>query len=108
MDRSGQRGPTARGDAVRLRVADDGPGFTDAELAVHADDAVTETALQHSDGVGLWLVRWIVDAYGGEFAVRNADDGGAVVTVTLPAATSSVDHGNGTAADERPIPTQSR
>jgi signal transduction histidine kinase len=87
--------PTARGDAVCLRVEDDGPGFTDAELAVHADTEATETALQHSDGVGLWLVRWIVDAYGGEFAVRNADDGGAVVTVTLPAASRSRSGGDG-------------
>jgi len=78
--------PTDRGDAVRLRIEDDGPGFTDAELAVHADTEATETALQHSDGVGLWLVRWIVDAYDGRVDVENADDGGAVVTVTLPRA----------------------
>ena len=78
--------PTDGGDAVRLRIEDDGPGFTDAELAVHADTEATETALQHSDGVGLWLVRWIVDAYDGRVDVENADDGGAVVTVTLPRA----------------------
>jgi len=86
-----------RRDAVRLRVEDSGPGFTDAELAVHAE--ATETALQHSDGVGLWLVRWIVDDYGGEFAVRNADDGGAVATVTLPRAESPppIDGGDGRA-----------
>jgi K+-sensing histidine kinase KdpD len=73
-------------NAVQLRVEDDGPGFTEAELAVHATTGTTETALQHSDGIGLWLVRWIVDAYEGEFDIANADDGGAIVTVTLPAA----------------------
>ena len=78
--------PTDGGDAVQLRIEDDGPGFTDAELAVHADARATETALQHSDGIGLWLVRWIVDAYDGRFDVENAADGGAVVTVTLPRA----------------------
>jgi signal transduction histidine kinase len=95
---SGDAGPAApllratvqpvegRRDVVQLRVEDDGPGFTDAELAVHADAKATETALQHSDGIGLWLVRWIVDAYGGEFTAANAEDGGAVVTVTLPMA----------------------
>jgi two-component system OmpR family sensor kinase len=76
--------PDGRGKAVVLRVEDDGPGFTDTELAVHADAQTTETALRHSDGVGLWLVRWIVDAYDGEFTVENGDDGGAVVTVRLP------------------------
>jgi len=77
--------PTDRERAIELRVEDDGPGFTDAELTVHADAEATETALQHSDGVGLWLVRWIVDAYDGEFVVRNVDDG-AVATVTIPTA----------------------
>ena len=76
--------PDGRGDTVVLRVEDDGPGFTDSELAVHADAETTETALRHSDGVGLWLVRWIVDAYDGEFTVENGDDGGAIVTVRLP------------------------
>lgn len=80
VGRRGQR------DAVELRVEDDGPGFTAAELAVHADTEATETALQHSDGVGLWLVRWIVDTYDGAFTVRNAADSGAVATVTLPQA----------------------
>ncbi|AZH24532.1 sensor histidine kinase [Haloplanus aerogenes] len=80
VERRGQR------DAVELRIEDDGPGFTPAELAVHADAEATETALQHSDGIGLWLVRWIVETYDGEFTVRNADDGGAIATVTLPRA----------------------
>ncbi|GAB6860348.1 sensor histidine kinase [Haloplanus litoreus] len=75
----------AHTETVELRVRDDGPGFSDAELAVHA--AATETALQHSDGVGLWLVRWIVDTLDGEVDVDNHPDGGAVVAVTLPGAT---------------------
>ena len=91
---------TDRGDAVRLRIEDDGPGFTDTELAVHADAETTETALRHSDGVGLWLVRWIVGAYGGEFDIRNADDGGAVVIVTLPRA--EVSPSNASASDATP------
>jgi signal transduction histidine kinase len=99
--------PTDDGDGVRLRVEDDGPGFDDAELAVHADAEATETALQHSDGVGLWLVRWIVDAYGGTFDAGNADDGGAVVTVTLP----RVADPSGAASDSGPeetVPARSR
>jgi signal transduction histidine kinase len=80
------RPPPSRADAVELRVRDDGPGFSEAELAVHTGGV--ETALRHSDGVGLWLVRWITDAYGGSVAVENASDGGAVVTIILPAANS--------------------
>ncbi|MFB6102182.1 MAG: sensor histidine kinase [Haloplanus sp.] len=77
-----------RSDTAELRVRDDGPGFSDTELAVHTD--ATETALQHSDGVGLWLVRWIVDAYDGELVVEN-DATGAAVTVRLPAARTPTD-----------------
>jgi signal transduction histidine kinase len=77
------RATAAFDDTVDLVVHDHGPGFSASELAVHAGS--TETALRHSDGVGLWLVRWIVDAVDGEVTVANHDDG-AVVTVSLPAA----------------------
>ena len=72
-----------RTNAVELRVRDDGPGFSAAELAVHAE--ATETPLQHSDPVAV-LVRWIVDSLDGEVSVSNHPTGGAVVSVTLPAA----------------------
>jgi len=80
------RDATGRRDDVTLRVRDYGPGFGDAELAVH--NGATETALQHSDGIGLWLVRWIVDAYDGTVSIANAEREGAVVTVMLPAASA--------------------
>lgn len=76
----------AADDAVELRVRDDGTGFSENELAVHA--RATETALRHSDGIGLWLAKWIVDAFDGEFSIENAPAGGAVATVRLPAAES--------------------
>lgn len=80
----------AEGDpnAVELSVQDDGPGFPENELAVHTNE--TETPLQHSDGVGLWLSRWIVESLDGEFSITNGADGGAVVTITLPAASGPV------------------
>jgi signal transduction histidine kinase len=76
-----------RSGRVELRVRDDGPGFAASELAVH--ERATETALRHSDGVGLWLARWIVESCDGEIALDNVDgdgDGGAVVVVRLPSA----------------------
>lgn len=74
----------ATGDPVVLTVRDDGSGFTAEEIRVHSE--ATETQLQHSSGVGLWLVRWIVESVGGSYSLANGDDGGAVVTVELPAA----------------------
>lgn len=70
--------------SVELRIEDDGPGFSENELSVHAD--ANETAMRHSDGIGLWLARWIVDSYGGDLSIGNAETGGAVVTVELPLA----------------------
>lgn len=75
--------PTAEeSEQIELRIRDNGPGIPEDELAVHSQ--VTETALQHSEGVGLWLVRWIVDSYGGEFSLENDPDGGAIASVKIP------------------------
>ena len=77
---------SARSQAVKLTVRDDGPGFPEDELLVHSQ--ADETPLQHSEGIGLWLTRWIVEAHDGEFDIANAPEGGALVTVTLPAAST--------------------
>ena len=74
-------------DMVELSIRDDGPGFPENELAVHMNE--TETPLQHSDGVGLWLSRWIVESLEGEFSIQNGDQGGAIVTIRLPTAAGS-------------------
>jgi len=67
---------------AKLRVEDNGPGFSEQELATHADSV--ETSIRHSDGTGLWIARWIVDTYDGSLSIENTDDG-ARVLVTLPA-----------------------
>lgn len=72
------------GEPATLTVRDDGPGFSAEEIRVHSE--ATETQLEHSSGVGLWLVRWIVESVGGSYSLANAEEGGAVVTVELPAA----------------------
>lgn len=71
---------------VELTISDSGPGFPDGELALIGDDDV-ETQLKHSNGLGLWLSKWILETYGGSLTLRNAADGeGTSVTVELPAA----------------------
>ncbi|ALG81103.1 sensor histidine kinase [Halanaeroarchaeum sulfurireducens] len=74
---------SGRSRAVELTVRDDGPGFPEDELLVHSQ--ADETPLQHSEGIGLWLTRWIVEAHDGEFEIANDPQGGAIVTVRLPA-----------------------
>lgn len=51
-------------DSIVLFVEDDGPGIPQNEVDVLGVEE--ETDLQHGSGVGLWLVRWIVERSNGE------------------------------------------
>jgi len=67
---------------VRLAVRDNGPGIPAAEQRIIVDDAEI-TPLNHGSGLGLWLVKWIVDSYGGTVEIETCDDGGTVVELQL-------------------------
>ncbi|UIO99283.1 PAS domain S-box protein [Halobaculum sp. CBA1158] len=78
------------GDAVELRIADNGSGIPDEDR--EAVESGHETQLQHASGIGLWLVRWIVDGVDGElaFAIDDPDpdpfdDTGTVVVLRFRA-----------------------
>jgi signal transduction histidine kinase len=67
-------------DAVTLVVADDGTGIADFETdPLQAD---SESPMEHGSGVGLWLIKWYVEASNGEFDVANTA-GGARVEMRL-------------------------
>jgi signal transduction histidine kinase len=70
-------------DSVVLTIRDDGSGIPSAEVAVHR--ATEETSLDHSDGLGLWLVAWIVDRSEGSVHIECPAEGGTVVTIRLSA-----------------------
>lgn len=67
-------------DHVVIVVSDNGPGIEQQELETIL--AGRETALQHSSGVGLWLVNWVVERAGGTLSFENDD--GCTVRVRLP------------------------
>jgi PAS domain S-box-containing protein len=73
-----------REDWVAIEVADDGPGLPDIERETLA--AGREGQITHSVGLGLWIVRWIVSRYGGDFSFRDRDPCGTCVRIALPAA----------------------
>lgn len=70
------------GDLATLRIADNGPGLPEKEQAVF--QAGSETALQHSDGLGLWVARWVVAELGGGIIVDGRDPQGTVIELYLP------------------------
>lgn len=77
------------GEAAALEVRDSGPGVPEAEQAriwerlYRSDQSRSQSGL----GLGLSLVRAIVEAHGGKAAMFNDPAGGAVFSLNLPRAT---------------------
>jgi C4-dicarboxylate-specific signal transduction histidine kinase len=69
-------------DQIELSVRDAGPG-----VPASLDGRLFEpfvTTKPTGLGIGLTIVRTIVDAYGGQLCAQNNPEGGATFTVTLP------------------------
>jgi len=76
---------TEHADRVTVRVADNGPGISDAQKAVVFGEG--EKGLDSpGSGLGLYLVDTLVGTYGGEVHVDDNDPTGAVFVVDLPKA----------------------
>jgi signal transduction histidine kinase len=79
---------TATPTGVRLEVEDTGYGITEAELPhvfrrFYRTSTATERAIQ-GPGLGLAVVKTIVDEHGGSVDIRSAPGQGTSVVVTLP------------------------
>jgi len=78
---------TGSDGAVHLQVCDGGPGIpADNRIRIFERfERVVGTSDRHSGfGVGLWVVRQLVEAMGGTIAVEDAQDGGTIFNVFLP------------------------
>ncbi|MFK7992430.1 MAG: nitrogen regulation protein NR(II) [Sandaracinaceae bacterium] len=73
----------APGGAPRMSVTDEGPGIDEEELAQVFD--LFYSTRHHGVGLGLALVRQIVDAHEGRVWVERPDEGGARFLVEIPA-----------------------
>ncbi len=71
------------GSNVRVMLRDTGPGFADIPSDL-TPTAFSSTKLDGL-GIGLSICRTIIEANGGTLSVANAQQGGALVTFTLPA-----------------------
>ncbi len=56
-----------------LIIADNGSGIPEYELAVLEDER--ETSLEHGSGIGLWLVKWIVDRSSVTLTFHSSSEG---------------------------------
>ena len=59
---------------VRLTVADNGPGIPEPDRSVVTREADIDQ-MTHAQGLGLWFVRWAMDAYDGDFDLETNDSG---------------------------------
>lgn len=82
-----------KGEQAVLTMRDQGSGIpegkTDAIFSrFYTERPKTEAFGQHS-GLGLSISRSIIEAHGGTLTAANHPDGGAVMTITLPLATTA-------------------
>lgn len=68
---------------AEVHVDDDGPEIPASEQkVVSGERAITQT--EHGRGLGLWLVTWTVERFGGELLFEESDLGGNSVRLRLP------------------------
>lgn len=69
-------------DRLAVEIADNGPGIPDCEWEIIRAGA--ETPLQHTSGVGLWILYWSVTALGGTVERSENEPRGTVLTLEIP------------------------
>lgn len=69
---------------VRLEFRDQGSGFP-VEVATLLIDPFPAQPVRAQQGLGLWMVRRMVDELGGKVTIAHRPEGGTAVTLILPA-----------------------
>ena len=75
---------TTVGDAVRISIADDGPGMTESVMAKVFEPFFTTKDVGEGTGLGLSIAYSIVEKHGGRITVESLPGAGATFHVTLP------------------------
>ncbi len=69
-------------DEIVVQVCDNGPGIPEEEISVL--NRGHETALEHTSGLGLWLVQWAVDVADGQITYKTNQPRGSIIEIRLP------------------------
>jgi two-component system sensor histidine kinase MprB len=93
-------------DAAGVRVRDHGPGVDEEDRPYVFDRFFRgrNSRGRQGSGLGLAIVRQVAEQHGGTASVANADDGGAIFTLSLPGipAHTAEDAHHGDAAEAEP------
>jgi signal transduction histidine kinase len=81
---------TGDGGRVRLAVQDDGPGLDEESQRRVFDRYYTRRRAAGGSGIGLTVVRTIVEGHGGSVSVRSAPRQGSTFTVVLPSLAAEI------------------
>ena len=73
-----------RNGRIRLTVSDRGPGIPEPDRSVITREADIDQ-MTHAQGLGLWFVRWAMDAYDGTFDLETGEEGTTVALEFDPA-----------------------
>jgi signal transduction histidine kinase len=79
-----ERGQT--GSMLLIKIEDDGPGLTDAEAEEVLRRGVRLDEKTPGSGLGLDIVKELVDVYGGSLSLKRSVLGGVLAELRLPAA----------------------
>jgi len=78
------------GDALRLTISDSGPGFP-AEMLAQLGKPYQSSKGRPGAGLGLFLVSNVARTLHGTVSAHNRPEGGAIVTLTLPLESITLD-----------------
>ncbi len=71
------------GSHLNIEIGDQGPGIP-TDIAGILIDSDPGPAVRAGRGLGLWMVRRVVDDLGGRATIVAKEDGGTAVTLTIP------------------------
>ena len=86
-DRSGAS-TRLQGPHLLVSIADTGPGFTRESLEHAFDPFYTTKPTGKGTGLGLNVVRGIVEMHSGKITLQNRPQGGAEIQIRFPAPTA--------------------
>lgn len=77
----------SEGENIRVTIRDEGPGIAEQDLPYVFDRFYQgeQSRASEGHGLGLSIVKRIIDLHDGELTIRNQSEQGAIVTVTLTA-----------------------